>query len=154
MAEATASNGNKGVGCAVIILIVIGAIYYSTHKEKSEAPATTAAPAGQPATTEAPVATLSAFALYQAYEENEVRADAMYKGKWIRVSGTVDSIGKDILDTPYITLEAGQLLMSVQAMFARSDSNLLVSMNKGAHVTVTCKCDGKFGNVSLRNCRF
>ena len=69
--------------------------------------------------------------------------------------GVVQSIGKDILGTPYLALEAGESTLGVvQALFPRSDESSLASISKGQGVVVSCKCSGKLMNVILRDCAF
>lgn len=96
---------------------------------------------------------VSAQRLFSDYESNEVNADSKYKGKNLEVSGTIKSIGKDILDDPYITLKSGGdfEIFSVQCFF--DDESELASLKKGQRVTVIGTCDGKFGNVTLKNCQ-
>lgn len=51
---------------------------------------------------------ISPVNLLNAYDENEVKADSTYKGKLLEVTGSVNDIGKDILDNPYITFSKGE----------------------------------------------
>lgn len=88
--------------------------------------------------------------LFADYEANEVSADDKYKGKILRVSGTVSKIGKDMLDTPYVEFGVGDAVFGVQCMF--DDTGVLGSLKKGQKLTVRCKGDGKLGNVILRGC--
>ena len=44
---------------------------------------------------------LSANKLFKEYDKNSVAADAKYEDKIVVVSGTIQSIGKDIMDTAY-----------------------------------------------------
>lgn len=96
------------------------------------------------------VVEVTAKKLYADYEANEVSADDAYKGKVLRVSGTIAKIGKDILDDPYVALSAGDDIFEVQCMFA--DKGALGSLKKGQKLTLRCKGDGKMGNVILRGC--
>lgn len=102
------------------------------------------------ASTNAQVVDVSPKKLFADYEANEVSADDLYKGKILRVSGTVAKIGKDVLDTPYIEFSTGDAVFGVQCMF--DDTGVLGSLKKGQKVTVRCKGDGKMGNVILRGC--
>ena len=97
---------------------------------------------------------VSASVLISEYEANEVAADQTYKGRTLSVTGKVDHIGKDILDTMYVTLESGQEfgISSVQCMFDDQHEGQLARLSKGQTVTVTGRCDGKLGNVLLRGC--
>ena len=95
---------------------------------------------------------VTASDLYREYRSNEVAADEKYKGKILTVTGTVESVGKDIADTPYVAIKAGDVIGSVQCMFSEQYSSDLASLHKGDEVKIRGKCDGKFGNVILRGC--
>ena len=90
--------------------------------------------------------------IFAEYEANEIAADSKYKGKYWSISGTVDSIGKDIIDNMYVTLVVGEFVFgNVQAFFDDSEVGVLVSIQKGANVEIVCKVDGKLGNVLCRD---
>lgn len=95
---------------------------------------------------------VTATDLFNAYTSNEIAADQRYKGKVATIEGRVDSIGKDIMDTPYLTLATGDSFMTVQAMFSKRDEGELARVTKGRQVTVKCRISGKFGNVLARDC--
>ena len=94
----------------------------------------------------------TAAELMAAYEANEVAADEKYKDQVILVSGTIENIGKDIMDTMYISLKTESSVWSVQCMFAEDHKSQLVNAAKGQQVNVKGKCEGKLGNVLLRGC--
>jgi hypothetical protein len=48
---------------------------------------------------------VSSSELYSAYNSNEVAADEQYKDKQVKVTGEVESIGKDLMDTMYVSLK-------------------------------------------------
>lgn len=87
------------------------------------------------------------------YEANEVSADQQYKGKIVEVSGTIKDIGKDILDDPYVSLESGNVIFTVQCMFDKSDSNQLASLSKAQKINLRGKVSGKLGNVIIKDCQ-
>jgi hypothetical protein len=95
---------------------------------------------------------VSARELYAAYDANELAADARFKGRWLRVSGTVENIGKDILGDPYVTLDAGQVFARVQCQFPKEREVLLTVLRKGMKVSITCEGAGKLMNVLLKDC--
>jgi phage baseplate assembly protein gpV len=97
---------------------------------------------------------ITAIALWQAYDENEVKADNTYKGKEFIITGTIHDIGKDITDTPYITFSDGTeySVTSVQCMFKNKDD--VINLNKGDTVKIKGKISGKLLNVLVRNCEF
>lgn len=98
---------------------------------------------------------ITATKLVQAYIDNEVNADTLYKGKDVEISGSIKDIGKDILDTPYITIESNpsDYFTQVQCMFNKEDVTLLGSLKKGASIVVQGKLSSKLGNVLVRECK-
>jgi tRNA_anti-like len=94
---------------------------------------------------------LSSVAMFRDFEDNEIRANQTYKNKRVRVRGPIESIGTDILGTPYVAL-AGSSVFTVQAMFPRGSESRLASLSKGQTVVVNCRCEGKLMNVILRDC--
>lgn len=90
------------------------------------------------------------------YDSNEIAADNKYKKKYVRVSGTVEDLGKDILDDIYVTLDGGGAddmgLRAVQAYFKKSDSDAIAQVAKGQSMTVVCRVDGLMMNVILKDC--
>jgi len=95
---------------------------------------------------------ITARELYSNYSENEIAADALYKGKWLEVSGTLDNIGKDILDSMYVTLKTGDILGSVQCMLIDSELEKAANLNSGTQITVIGQNDGLMMNVLLDDC--
>lgn len=93
--------------------------------------------------------------LIQVYEENAVNADKQVKGKLLAVRGDVQSIGKDIMNKPYVTLKGGtSRLRSVQCMFSKNDEAALAPLRQGDTVTIAGTCSGKMMNVILHDCWF
>jgi hypothetical protein len=95
---------------------------------------------------------LSPDDLLAAYTSNEVNADQRFKGRLLKVRGTIDSIGKDVTGTSYVTFKAGGALnfRSVQCLFAADAP--LASLSKGQVITVTGTCSGMMGNILIRDC--
>jgi hypothetical protein len=101
-------------------------------------------------------ASVSAQQLYNQYEANEVEADNRYKGKVISVTGVIGDIGKDITDNAYVLLSSGDLfgMFGVQCFFDESEEQNFGSLRTGQQLTIKGRCDGKFGNVFLKDCTF
>jgi hypothetical protein len=91
--------------------------------------------------------TLTPEQLVGAYTDNEVRADGNFKGKTFYVDGVIESIGKDIMDKPYVSLKSDDVVRSVQCMLD-SDAEA-AQLNKGERVTVKGTCKGMMMNVLL-----
>ena len=115
----------------IFLVLVAGSSAPSTTTTTAQAPAPAVPEVAKPAIV------VSAVRLYGDYKENEIAADAKYKGNVVKVSGIVNSIGKDILSTPYVTLAADQYGFStVQCMFSRQDEPVLAQVSKGSSITL------------------
>ena len=102
---------------------------------------------------QAPAVTVwEAPTLLAVYAENEVRADQMLKGKSLFVKGTVKSIGRDILGTAYLTLDAGKQFVFVQCYFGKSSEDRVAKLNPGDVVVIMGECNGKLSNVFVKKC--
>ncbi len=131
--------------CVVGIIVVVAVV--ALHDPTPKPPAT---PSPVPAQPPAPLVTADDLAA--AYDANEVAADMQYKGKVVRVTGVVESIGKDFLyDTPYVTLSGGR--WGVQCSFDKSQVPHLAKLSKGQTVTIQGEVRGivVFG-VYLNQC--
>ncbi|TRZ48070.1 MAG: hypothetical protein D4S01_11045 [Dehalococcoidia bacterium] len=125
----------------------------------SPTPIQTPAPAPTPTPASAPepsVIRITAVDLWEAYDENEVAADTMYRGKTLEISGIIDEIGKDLFDTPYINLRTkfseiilpypqDSLVMTesrVKCIFDSKHESQLAQLVKGQEVRVQGECSG------------
>ncbi len=70
------------------------------------------------------------------------------------MSGTIENIGKDILGTMYVSLKTDNVIFSVQCMFDDEHTSEVANASQGQQVTIKGRCDGKFGNIVLRDCSF
>lgn len=103
--------------------------------------------------SQGPSYTLSANQLYVEYESNEVAADMKYEGKVVIVSGTIQNIGKDIMDDAYIVIGGKGSLDGVQCVFTKGEQSSVARLSKGQRVTVKGEVSGKMGNVLVRKCK-
>lgn len=90
--------------------------------------------------------------LMSAYEESEIKADAKYKNRRLLVTGPVAEIGKDLLGSTYMAIQAGNPVFTVQCFFKRTDEMVNAHLRKGVVVSVVGTCDGQVGNVFLKEC--
>lgn len=90
--------------------------------------------------------------IFKNYKENEVGADAKYKGKWLKVKGKIGKIGKDITDDAYILFDVSDALFGVRAAFEKENQGDLTDLAPGQTVVVVCMGDGKFADVMLVKC--
>lgn len=91
--------------------------------------------------------------LFAEYEANDIAADRKYKGKVLQMTGTVDTISRDLLDTIYVTLKAGNAtFVQIQCFFDDGSEDAVAKLSSGQSLTIRGRCDGKFGNVMLKDC--
>lgn len=88
------------------------------------------------------------------YEHNGVRAEAANDNKRFAVKGKIDKIDTALFGEPYVSLETGNVIFSVQCMFAAADKQALAQLSPGQEVTIAGICSGKLGNVVMRDCWF
>lgn len=109
-------------------------------------------PKEKPKTEE--VISVSVDKLYEDYEANEIKADNMYKGKRLKIRGTIDGLGKDIFDNIYITIKTkGGFLSSIHCTINDSYNAEASNLSKGQQVTVIGECTGSsMGSPCLTDC--
>jgi tRNA_anti-like len=113
------------------------------------------APKAEAAKAESKGPTVQASELVDAYKSNEIAADKIYKGEWYSITGFVDSIGKDILDDPYVTIGEGAKfeVNTVQCMLTGKGSKVAEQLSKGTPVRAYGKIEGfVLLNVLVRKC--
>lgn len=147
MKTSSSATANLSLVAVIWIVIVLGcSAPPSSPSSSSSAPGSTPPPA---------TLVVEASALVKAYEDNEVAADNLYKGKFLEITGTINTIGKDILDDMYVSLRSGRELeiFGVQCFFAEEHKSQLAALKKGQQVKIIGRCDGKFGNILIKDAR-
>ena len=127
----------KWVIAVIVVLLIFSALAGGGEKPASSSEEN--APVAENSTTTEPNKTeteetapveimeISPADLLSSYEANEVKGDALYDGKTMRLSGTVGSIGKDVLEEVYITFAGEEFaITSVQCYF--SDEAQILSL--------------------------
>lgn len=98
---------------------------------------------------------ISAANLEKEYKANEVAADTKYKGKIVKISGTVASVDKDILDNPLVRIETNEMFNSVVCRFGKGQIDDLSKLIKGQKVTFIGEVSGMtIGSVYIKSCSF
>ncbi len=135
---------------AVIVFIMVVA----NSGDSTSTPGQTAT--NQEAQQPAVAIKVTAEALRQAYKTNQVSADQQYEDKLVEISGTVDTIGKDVLDEAYITFQPKDpyAFDKVQCMFSSTEEGSIANLRKGQSVVVQGKVSGSMiTSVIVRNCK-
>jgi hypothetical protein len=138
----------------VIVVIVVLAIAGSSSENNQPGTVKTSTQSQPEQKVEA--IKLEAETLRQAYKANEVNGDNLYKGKLVEISGTVDTIGKDVLDEAYITFQTNESVAfdKVQCMFNKTEEGILAQLKKGQAIKVQGTVSGvTIGSVIVRNCK-
>ena len=103
-----------------------------------------------------PELNISATELINAYKENEIKADKMYKGKIVEVNGIVDAIDSGIDDKAIVRLSDGDEFSfdNVQCCIDDENQDKACELNKGENVTIIGKADGEIaGTPFIKDCK-
>ena len=103
-----------------------------------------------------PELSISATELINAYEENEVKADKMYKGKIVEVNGIVDGINSGIDDKAIVILSDGDEFSfnNIQCCIDDENQDKACELEKGQNVTIVGKADGEvIGDPFIKDCK-
>ena len=103
-----------------------------------------------------PELNISATELINAYKENEVKADKMYKGKIVEVNGIVDGIDSDMDDKAVVRLSDGDefSIYNVSCYIDNDNQNKACELKKGQSVTIVGEADGAIiGEPVIKNCK-
>ena len=103
-----------------------------------------------------PELNISATELINAYKENEVKADKMYKGKIVEVNGIVDGIDSDMDDKAVVRLSDGDefSIYTVSCYIDDENQNKACELKKGENVTIIGKAYGEIiGQPIIKDCK-
>ena len=137
----------KNIGIGILVLIFLGVIFGESETSENPAKNGSSSNSVEPDKKQVEVIEVTSIKLYREYEQNEISADNKYKGNFVKVTGIIDDIGKDILDSMYITLKGSEFIGGVQVFFEDEDNGVVATLSKNTRVTVVCKVDGLMMNV-------
>ena len=103
-----------------------------------------------------PELNISASELINAYKENEVKADKMYKGRIVEVNGIVDKIDSDISDKAVVRLSDGDefTFYNISCYVDNDNQDKACELKKGQNVTIVGVADGEIvGEPSIKDCK-
>ena len=103
-----------------------------------------------------PELSISATELINAYKENEIKADKMYKGKIVEVNGIVDGINSGIDDKAIVILSDGDEFSfdNVQCCIDNDNQDKACELEKGQNVTIVGRADGEIaGTPFIKDCK-
>ena len=113
---------------------------------------------GDESSDKEPSIEITAKQLVKEYADNEVSADNKYKGKVLLVNGTIDDIGKDLVDDIYVAMGESSFTgfedgFGVQCFFSDKYKEEVGNLKKGDSIKIKGKCDGVLGYVHLMGCQ-
>jgi|GEM_PF-4059228 len=95
---------------------------------------------------------LTAKALYRVFDNNEIAAEARYKGNKIVITGIVKGVKKNIAGQPVVNLDAGTLKF-ISCRFPKDSMGQLANIQKGEQERFACTVDYKMvTTIHLSNC--
>ena len=103
-----------------------------------------------------PELNISATELINAYKENEIKADKMYKGKIVEVNGIVDAIDSGIDDKAIVRLSNGDEFSfdNVQCCIDDENQDKACELEKGENVIIVGEADGEIaGTPFIKDCK-
>ena len=91
---------------------------------------------------QAQVQSISAANLAREYQANEPRADQLFSGRQLKVTGAIAGIERDSQGSPFIRL-TGVGNDSVIVFFNLSETNKVMALNRGNTITIIGECSGR-----------
>ena len=131
----------------ILLLVLIGGVIGGNDETR-----TTGGENSEDAAPEE-IVDISAAALAQAYDTNEIAADRDYKNKLLRVTGIVQEIST-VLGSSYVVLDGENLLIDIQCSLEKNEQERAAELLNGQEVTMVGRNQGQSLNVSLKNCVF
>lgn len=123
----------------ILVLALIGLLGGKDDVQPGEAGPTQAAPQAPPPTAAPkPPYETTAAQLHRDYEANEVAADAKIDGRPVLVRGAVQSIDKDFLDAPVLSLATSNQFMPVRLSLRKEQASVAGQLKRGQQVAVYC----------------
>jgi MFS superfamily sulfate permease-like transporter len=139
---------SQGVRVGVVLVCVMALVASTESKKEREQKRAEIAN-----TSSDQVVSVSSDQLEKDYRANEVSADDKYRGKVLRVSGSVQEIRKDIMNDPYVVLWTTKRFNGVHARFDADQNGQLARISIGNKITVRCRGNNVvMGSPQLKDC--
>ena len=100
-----------------------------------------------------PSVKISSVDLFDKYQENEISADNMFKGKRLEVSGKIERIHKDFAGHGYLELSSRNEFSRVQAKLNDRELELAGNLSRGGEIVLSCEGVGMMmSSVLIKDC--
>jgi putative nucleic acid binding protein len=124
---------------SLVGLVFAGFIF---SRMRPKAPPQTAAQVAAPEVSPDGTVSVGAVRLFRDYQENEVAADNRYKGKRMKVTGTMANVERDIYGAPVLHLWSGNPVFLTMATLDRAYLSDAAQLKKGDKIVVRCIGNG------------
>ena len=137
----------------LIFVIAISASKHDTSFTNSTSSQTTTTASQETGVVSDGSIDVDGHSFYNEYMANPIKADGLYKGKLIKLTGTVDRIDREILGQPYVTFSYG-FLKDIRLTFKKSEEEKIANLSKGQTIRVVGTCQGTLlsTTVALNDC--
>ena len=100
-------------------------------------------------------AAITAAALWKAFDDNEVAAEEMHKGKLVLVKGAISAITTDVSGYPVVSFNVDRTgLAKVNCVFPKESRSVIGILKKGQSVLIPGICEGMIlGQVFVKDCQ-
>ncbi len=132
--KSSGGKRNLGIGCGVIVVLLIIFAIIGSNAPTTTQQGTAAATAEKAAPVE-----VTAIELARAYQANEARAQKDYGDRPLLVTGTVDGVDLDFVDDPKVKLRTENQFLSAQATLVDADKPKASDLSKGQKITLLCE---------------
>lgn len=97
---------------------------------------------------------VDALSFVTEFDQNQLRAEQKYKGKFIEISAIIKNISEDISGSPFLSLEpVGNKMFGTTIKCVFKDKSALTSVENGNTVTVEgTVANQSLGIIQLDNC--
>ena len=143
--------------CGLVIIGALGSITGGNSNNKiSDSKQTSVSNEVENKKQMEPELNISATELINAYKENEVKADKIYKGKIVEVNGIVDGIDSDIEDKAVVRLSDGDEFSfdNVSCYIDNDNQDKACGLKKGENVIIIGEASGEIaGTPCIKDCK-
>lgn len=90
---------------------------------------------------------ITATALFESYERNEIVAEDSYNGRRIGIDGRISAIKQAMMGAPIVLLGAGGPKQLVSCNFPKKAQAEVATLKVGDQVSVSCRVKYRMGNT-------
>ena len=147
-----AMNAKVLNGVCVGVGVLLGALFFGAPPKGSGTQAASASVAEsrvEQAVETRDTVRATAADLVTLYDQNEVKADEMLRGRLLLVSGEVAAIDKDFMGDVVVRFVSHKSLLGVSAKLSKSEHSKAGQLQVGQRVAVLCESSSRIVGVPV-----